>query len=74
MIYGKSFNGRCKIDVNDRVKGDDLRVQAKHTEMLALLERHVLETSTRNSNNQVKLQIGEISTTISLDCYGVKGK
>ena len=26
MIYGKSFNGRCENDVNDRVKGDDLRV------------------------------------------------
>ena len=52
--YGKSFNGRCEIDVNDRVKGDDLHVQAKHTEMvlqhflnrfyreymLVLLERH----------------------------------
>ena len=74
MIYGKSFSGRCEIDVNDRVKGDDLRVQAKHTEivlrhffyrfykeyMLALLERHALQTSTRNSNNQVKLRIVEI--------------
>ena len=74
MIYGKSFSGRCEIDVNDRVKGDDLRVQAKYTEivlqhfsnrfykeyMLALLERHVFQTSTRNSNNQVKLQIVEI--------------
>ena len=28
--------------------------------MLALLERHALQTSTRNSNNQVKLRIGEI--------------
>ena len=34
MIYGKSFNGRCEIDVNDRVKGDDLRVQAKHREIV----------------------------------------
>ena len=63
MIYGKSFSGRCATDVNDRVKGDDPRVQAKHTEivlqhffnrlyreyMLALLERHALQTSTRNS-------------------------
>ena len=54
LVYGKSFNGRCEIDVNDRVKGDDLRVQAKYTEMvlqhffnrfyreymLVLLERH----------------------------------
>ena len=30
--------------------------------MLALLERHALQTSTRNSNNQVKLRIGEIVT------------
>ena len=73
LIYGKSFNGRCELDVNDRVKGDDLRVQAKHTEMvlqhfynrfykeymLALLERHSLQTK-RNSNNQAKLRIGEI--------------
>ena len=28
--------------------------------MLALLERHALQTSTRNSNNQVKLRIVEI--------------
>ena len=34
MIYGKSFNGRYEIGVNDRVKGDGLRVQAKHTEMV----------------------------------------
>ena len=74
MIYGTSYSGRCGIDVNDRVKGDDLRVQAKHTEivlrhffyrfykeyMLALLERHALQPSTRNSNNQVKVRIGEI--------------
>ena len=74
MIYEKSFSGRSEIDVNDRVKGDDLRVQAKHTEivfqhffncfykeyMLALLERHVLQTSTRNSKNHVKLRIMEI--------------
>ena len=54
MVYGKSFNGRCEIDVNDRVKGNYLCVQAKHTEIvlqlffncfykeyiLALLERH----------------------------------
>ena len=73
MIYGKSFNGRYEIGVNDRVKGDGLRVQAKHTEMvlqhfnnrfykeymLALLERHSLQTK-RNSNNQVKLRIKEI--------------
>ena len=26
MIYGKSFNGRCEIDINDRVKDDDLRI------------------------------------------------
>ena len=72
MVYGKSFNGRCEIDVNDN--GNDLRVQAKHTEivlqhffncfykkyMLALLERHASQTSIRNSNNQVKLRIVEI--------------
>ena len=66
MVYGKSFNGRCEIDVNDRLKGNYLCVQAKHTEIvlqhffncfykeyiLALLERHALQTSTRNSNNQ----------------------
>ena len=71
MIYGTSYSGRCEIDVNDRVKSDDLRVQAKHTEiilrhffyrfykeyMLALLEQHALQASTRNSNNQVKVQI-----------------
>ena len=74
MVYGKSFSGRCEIDVNDRVKGNDLCVQAKHTEivlqhffnrfykeyMLALLERHALQTSTRNLNNQVKFRIGKI--------------
>ena len=73
MIYRKSFNGRYEIGVNDRVKGDDLRVQAKHTEMvlqhfynrfykeymLALLEGHSLQTK-RNSNNQAKLRIREI--------------
>ena len=72
-VYGKSFNGRCEIHFNDRVKGDDLRVEAKHTEMvlqhffnrlykeymLALLERHSLQIK-RNSNNQTKLRIGEI--------------
>ena len=35
MVYGISFNGRCEIDVNDRVKGDDLRVQVKHTEIVS---------------------------------------
>ena len=35
MIYGTSYSGRCKIDVNNRVKGDDLRVQAKHTEIVS---------------------------------------
>ena len=73
MIYGKSFNGRCEINVNGKVKGDDFCVQAKHTKMvlqyfynrfikgymLALLERYSLETK-RNSDNQAKLQIGEI--------------
>ena len=73
MVYGKSFNSRCEIDVNGRVKSDDLRVQEKHTElvlqrffnrfykeyMLALLERHSLQTK-KNSNNQAKLRIGEI--------------
>ena len=73
MVYGKSFNSRCEIYVNGRVKSDDLRVQAKHTElvlqhffnrfyeeyMLALLERHSLQTK-KNSNNQAKLRIGEI--------------
>ena len=73
LVYGKSFNGRCEIDVNDRVNGDDLSVEAKHTEMvlqhffnrlykeymLALLERHSLQTK-RNSNNQTKLRIGKI--------------
>ena len=62
MIYGKVFNGRCGTDVNDKIKIDDLRVQAKHTEMvlqhfcnrfymeyiLALLEQHSLQTK-RNS-------------------------
>ena len=65
MIYGKSFNSRREIDVNDRVKGYALRAQAKHTEIVlqhfvnrfckeyiwALLERHALQTSNRNSNN-----------------------
>ena len=74
MIYGKSFNGRCEIDINDRVKDDDLRIRAKYTEMvlqhfynrfykeymLAFLERHSLQTK-RNSNNQAKLRIGEIA-------------
>ena len=71
MIYGKSFNSRCEINVNDKVKGDNLYVQAKHTEMvsqlfyhrfnkgyiLALLERHSLGTK-KNSSNQAKLPIG----------------
>ena len=74
MFYGKSFNGRCENDVNDRVKGDDLRVQAKYTQMslqhfcnrfykenmLALLERYSLQTK-RNSNNHIKLRIREIA-------------
>ena len=34
MIYGKSFNCRCEINVNGKVKGDGLCVQAKHTEMV----------------------------------------
>ena len=34
MNYGKSFNGRCEIDINGKVKGDDLCVQVKHTEMV----------------------------------------
>ena len=73
MIYGKSINGRWQTDVNDKVKGGDLNVQAKHKEMvllhfynrfykeymLALLERHSLQTR-KNSNNQAKLRIGEI--------------
>ena len=73
MIYGKSLNSRRELDVNGRVKSDDLRVQAKHTDtvfqhfyngcykeyMLALLEQHSLQTK-RNSNNQAKLRIGEI--------------
>ena len=73
MIYGKSFNGRCEIDINDRVKDDDLRIRAKYTEMvlqhfynrfykeymLAMLEQHSLQTK-RNSNNQIKLRIGEV--------------
>ena len=73
MTYGKSFNGRCQINANGKVKGDDSTVQAKHIKMvlqhyynrlnkrytLALLERHSLQTK-RNSNNQAKLQIEEI--------------
>ena len=56
IIYGKSFNGRCEITVNDKVKADDLHLQAKYVEMilqhfynrfnkeyiLALLERNLL--------------------------------
>ena len=56
IIYGKSFNGRCEITVNDKVKADDLHLQAKHVEMIlqhfynrfnkeyiiALLERNLL--------------------------------
>ena len=56
IIYGKSFNGRYEITVNDKVKADDLHLQAKHEEMilqhfynrfnkeyiLALLERNLL--------------------------------
>ena len=34
MNYGKPFNGRCEIDINGKVKGDDLCVQVKHTEMV----------------------------------------
>ena len=34
MIYGKSFNSRREIDVNDRVKGYALRAPAKHTEIV----------------------------------------
>ena len=73
MTYGKSFNGRCQINANGKVKGDNSRVQAKHIKMvlqhyynrlnkrytLALLERHSLQTK-RNSNNQTKLQIQEV--------------
>ena len=73
MIYGKSFNAKCEIDFNVKVKGDDLRVQVKHTEivlkhfynrfyeeyMLPLLERYSLQTK-RNSNNKAKMRIGEI--------------
>ena len=73
MIYGKSFNGRCEINVNDIVKGNDLFVQAKRAKMvlqhfcnrfikeymLPSLERHSLQTK-RNSNNSTKLRIGKI--------------
>ena len=86
MIYGKSFNSRFEIDVNDRVKGDDLRVQANHSEMvlqhfynrfykehmLALLERHSLQTQITRKN----CESGELLLlkTISLDYYGAKGE
>ena len=53
MIYGKSFNGRCGINVTHKVKGDDLQVQARHT-VLALLEGHLFQTK-GNSNIQAKL-------------------
>lgn len=36
MIYGKSFNSRWETNVNGKVKGDDLRVQAKHAECYSI--------------------------------------
>ena len=82
----KSFNGRCEIGVNDTVKDGDLRVHTKHTEMvlqhfynrfykeymLALLERHSLQTQITRKN----CESGELLLlkTISLDYYGAKGK
>ena len=73
LIFGKSFNVKCEIDFNVKVKSDDLRVQVKHTEivlkhfnnrfykeyMSPLLEQYSFQTK-RNSNNQAKMRIGEI--------------
>ena len=54
MIYGKSFNCRCEINVNGKVKGDDLRVQAKHTEMVL---RHIYNRFRQNKKYYVRVVI-----------------
>ena len=38
MIYGMSFSSRWEANVNDKVKGDDLRVQAKYAEFYSIFK------------------------------------
>ena len=52
MIYEKSFNCRCEINVKGKVKGDDLRVQAKHTEMVL---RHIYNRFRQNKKYMLGL-------------------